>query len=129
MKPSMFGRERRERLLNDGVCSEGNVLALSTVNKGIKNKLRMSYKKLSVTSRESQSGVIKNKLRMSYKKLGVTSRESQSDVNLENCSEYLELTSRIDPCKLQLFDESSMVKTTVNHQYGNSFVGQRAIEV
>ena len=57
MKPSMFGRERRERLLNDGVCSEGNVLALSTVNKGIKNKLRMSYKKLSVTSRESQSDV------------------------------------------------------------------------
>ena len=106
MKPSMFGRERRERLLNDGVCSEGNVMALSTVNKGIKNKLRMSYKKLSVTS-----------------------RESQSDVNLENCSEYLELTSRIDPCKLQLFDESSMVKTTVNRQYGNSFVGQRAIEV
>ena len=102
----MFGRERRERLLNDGVCSEGNVLALSTVNKGIKNKLRMSYKKLSVTS-----------------------RESQSDVNLENCSEYLKLTSRIDPCKLQLSDESSMVKTTVNHQYGNSFVGQRAIEV
>ena len=45
MKPSMFGREIRERLLNDGVCDGGNLKALSTVNKGIKNKLRIvSYK-------------------------------------------------------------------------------------
>ena len=44
MKPSMFGREIRERLLNDGVCDGENLLALSTVNKGIKNKLRVSYK-------------------------------------------------------------------------------------
>ena len=44
MKPSMFEREICERLLNDGVCDGGNLLALSTVNKGIKNKLRMSYK-------------------------------------------------------------------------------------
>ena len=44
MKPSMFGRDIRERLLNDGVCNRGNLLALLTVNKGIKNKLRMSYK-------------------------------------------------------------------------------------
>ena len=28
MKPSMFGREIRERLLNDGVCDGGNLLAL-----------------------------------------------------------------------------------------------------
>ena len=38
----MFGRDIRERLLNDGVCDRGNLLALLTVNKGIKNKLRMS---------------------------------------------------------------------------------------
>ena len=105
-KPIMFGREIRGRLLNDGVCNGGNLPALSTVNKGIKNKLCMSYEKLSVTS-----------------------RESQSDVNIEESNEYLELTSRIDPCKLHFFDESSVVKTTVDHQYGHSFVGQRAIEV
>ena len=46
MKPSMFGRERRERLLNDGVCSEGNVLALSTVNKGIKKSSACHTKNL-----------------------------------------------------------------------------------
>ena len=106
IKPIMFEREIRERSLNDGVCNGGNLPALSTVNKGIKNKVRMSYKKLSVTS-----------------------RESQRDVNVEKSNEYLELTSRIDPCKLHFFDESSVVKTTGNRQYGHSFVGQRAIEV
>ena len=45
MKPSMFGREIRERLLNDGVCDGGKLKALFTVNKGMKNKLRIvSYK-------------------------------------------------------------------------------------
>ena len=44
MKPSMFGREIRERLLNDGVCNGGNLPALSTVNKGIKIKLRIINK-------------------------------------------------------------------------------------
>ena len=33
MKPNMFGREIRERVLNDGVCYERNLPALSTVNK------------------------------------------------------------------------------------------------
>ena len=44
MKPSMFGREIHERLLNDGVCDGKNVPALSTVNKGIKIKLYMINK-------------------------------------------------------------------------------------
>ena len=46
MKPRIFEKEIHERLLNDGVCDGRSVPALSTVNKGIKNKLRMSYKKL-----------------------------------------------------------------------------------
>ena len=41
MKPSMFGREIRERLLNDGVCDGRNLPAISTVNKGIKIKVRI----------------------------------------------------------------------------------------
>ena len=41
MKPGTFGREIRERLLKDGVCDGGNLQALSTVNKGIKNKPRI----------------------------------------------------------------------------------------
>ena len=44
MKPSMFGREIRERLLNDGVCDGRNLPVLSTVNKGIKIKLRIINK-------------------------------------------------------------------------------------
>ena len=44
MKPSMFGREIRERLLNDGVCDGRNLPAISTVNKGIKIKLRIINK-------------------------------------------------------------------------------------
>ena len=41
MKPSMFGREIHQRLSNDGVYDGGNLPALSTVNKGIKIKLRI----------------------------------------------------------------------------------------
>ena len=44
MKPSMFGRETRERLLNDGVCDGRNLPVLSTVNKGIKIKLHIINK-------------------------------------------------------------------------------------
>ena len=44
MKPSMFGREIRERLLNDGVCDGRNLPVLSTVNKGIKIKLSIINK-------------------------------------------------------------------------------------
>ena len=44
MKPSMFGREIRDRLLNDGVCDGRNLPAISTVNKGIKIKLRIINK-------------------------------------------------------------------------------------
>ena len=44
MKPSMFGREIRERLLNDGVCDGRNLPALSTLNKGIKIRLRIINK-------------------------------------------------------------------------------------
>ena len=53
---------------------------------------------------------IKNKLRMSYKKLSVTSSESQSDVNVEKCNEYLEITSRIDP-------RHANVIYSMNHQW------------
>ena len=41
MKPSMFGREIRERLLNNGVCDGRNLPALSTVNKGVNIILRI----------------------------------------------------------------------------------------
>ena len=44
MKPSMFGREISERLLNDGVCDGKNLPALLTANKGIKIKLRIINK-------------------------------------------------------------------------------------
>ena len=44
LKPSMFGREIRERLLNDGMCDGRNLQALPTVNKGIKIKLSILNK-------------------------------------------------------------------------------------
>ena len=44
MMMMMFGREIRERFLNDGVCDGRNLPALSTVNKGIKMKLRIINK-------------------------------------------------------------------------------------
>ena len=44
MKPSMFGREIRERLLNNGVCDGRNLPALSTVNKRVNIMLRIINK-------------------------------------------------------------------------------------
>ena len=44
MKPSMFGREIRERLLNNGVCDRRNLPDLSTVNKGVNIMLRIINK-------------------------------------------------------------------------------------
>ena len=44
MKPSMFGRERHEMLLNNGVGDGRNLPALSTVNKGIKIQLHIINK-------------------------------------------------------------------------------------
>ena len=46
MKPSGFGREMRERLLNDGVCDGRNLPALSTVNRVVKIKLRLINKQI-----------------------------------------------------------------------------------
>ena len=44
MKPSEFGREILERLLNDGVCDGRNLPALLTGNRGVKIKLRVINK-------------------------------------------------------------------------------------
>ena len=44
IKPSMFGREIHDWLLNDGVSDVRNLPALSTVNKGIKVKLHIINK-------------------------------------------------------------------------------------
>ena len=44
MKLGEFGREIRERLLNDGVCDGRDLPALLTVNRGVKIKLRVINK-------------------------------------------------------------------------------------
>ena len=105
-KPSMYSREIRERLLNDGICDRRSIPGLSTIQEAISRKIGMSYKKLSVVP-----------------------SESQTNAQVERCNEYLELTSRMDPSKLHFFDESSVIKTTGNRRYGHAYVGQPAIEV
>ena len=48
---------------------------------------------------------------------------------LDRQNEYLQAISRYPAGKLHFFDESSVIKTTGNHKYGNARVGERAIEV
>ena len=46
---------------------------------------------------------ISRKIGMSYKKLSVVPSESQTNAQIERCNEFLELTSRMDPSKLNFF--------------------------
>ena len=43
--------------------------------------------------------------------------------------EYLTVCSVCDPSNMHFFDESSVIKTTGNRNYGHVPVGQRAIEI
>ena len=55
--------------------------------------------------------------------------EAEKPGALDQQNEYLQAVSRYPASKLHFFDESSVIKTTGNHKYGNARVSERAIEV
>ncbi|XP_028517103.1 uncharacterized protein LOC114575785 [Exaiptasia diaphana] len=70
---------------------------------------------------------LRNKLDMTHKKISQAPLEQLNSI--WKVDEYLDVTQGICPTKLHFFDESSVIKTTSNRLYGNSYKGSKAIEV
>ena len=105
LKPSAYSSEIQERQVLDGVVHPLDVPSKASVTKCIRSDLLMSYKKLSVTPLESTTAN-----------------------NFALKDTYLDQVSDLKPAALHFFDESSVLKTTANRQFGSSYVGQAAFE-
>ena len=82
-----------------------------------------------VPSQASISRVLTSDLGYSYKKMTIVPKESLTENAQERLDEYLTVCSACDPRNMHFFDESSVIKTTGNKNYGHAPVGQRAIEI
>ena len=105
-KPSIYSSEMRERLLLDGVVHPDNLPSVSSIKKSIQKDLVMMKKRIQQIP-----------------------RESRTPNNVEYANLFLDRVSGLDPLTIHFFDESSVVKTTMNRLYGNSQLGKPAIEV
>lgn len=105
-KPSICSSEIRQRLLLDGVVHPDNLPTVSSIKKCIQKDLVMTKKRIQQIP-----------------------RESQNPNNVEYASLFPDRISSLDPLTIHFFDESSVVKTTMNRLYGNSRIGKPAIEV
>ena len=59
----------------------------------------------------------------------IVPKESLNDNAQERLDEYLTVCSACDPRNMHFFDESSVIKTTGNRNYGHAPVWQRAVEI
>lgn len=106
IKPSIYASELQQGLVLDGIVIPEEVPSKSAIYKCIRSDLLMSYKKVKVTP-----------------------LESQTENNIGLADVYLEQVSDLNPATLHFFDESSVIKTTGNRKFGNSYVGQPAFEL
>ena len=104
-KPSVYASEIQQRLLLDGISPPGYVPSQS----GIKNCLQEDCK-------------------MTKKKVSQVPRELLSQAITEYTDCFLDQVGQQQYTKLHFFDESSVIITTGNRVYGNSHIGQPAIE-
>ena len=66
---------------------------------------------------------------MTKKKLTQVPTESQSNVNINYKDYFLDQIAQLDCTTLHFFDESGVKITSGNRVYGNSYIGEPAIEV
>ena len=104
-KPSVYASEIQQRLLLDGISPPGYVPSQS----GIKNCLQEDCK-------------------MTKKKVSQVPTELLSQAITEYTDRFLDQVGQRQYTKLHFFDESSVIITTGNRVYGNSYIGQPAIE-
>lgn len=55
--------------------------------------------------------------------------EAKTTINVEHTDFFLDQISDLPPTSIHFFDESSVVKTTMNRRYGNAPLGEPAFEV
>ena len=95
-KPSIYSTEIQHRLLLDGVVHPANLPSVSQINKVIRKELVMTRKKLTTIPLES------------------TTPEATAAVD-----DFLTEIANVNPTTLHFFDESSVIKTTGNRNYGS----------
>lgn len=105
-KPSAYCSEIKQRLLLDGVVHPDNLPSVSSIKKCIQKDLFMTKKKIQQVP-----------------------LESQTTANIEYANLFLGRVSELHPATIHFFDESSVVKTTMNRRYGNSRIGEPAFEM
>ena len=106
LKPSIYGREIRQKLIDIGEFTNVTAPSVSWISKVIHNKLNMTSKVISQLPQE-------------------VFREE----NIQKSDDYLNIISTNDPNKLHFFDESSVIRTTGNRPRGRSEKGTPAFEI
>ena len=105
IKPSMLTSEI-QRLLLDGVLLPDEIPLVTAINTLMREKLLFTKKKISQVP-----------------------SESSTPQNMDAINEYLNDVSNVNGFDIAFSDEASMIKTTGNRSYGNSTIGERAVEV
>ena len=105
-QPSMYAYEIQNRLLAENICNPQNVPSLGCIRHGLRDIVGMTKKKITPVA-----------------------KEKLTDENKRRTDEFLDLVSRRPASSLHFFDESSVIKTTSNRKYGNSYRGQPALEL
>ena len=105
-QPSMYTSELQKRLLLDGISPPGHLPSQSAIKKCIREDCRMTKKKVSQVP-----------------------KESLSQTNTEYTDYFLDQIGQRDYTKLHFFDECSVIVTSGNRVYGNSYIGEPAIEI
>ena len=104
-KPSSYSNELQRRLLLDGVCLPGEIPSNASVRRFFHKELIRTKKKITPVSLESTKGP-----------------------NVDSQNAFVAEISQHDPSSLHFFDETSVIRTAGNRKYGNSFIGERALE-
>ena len=105
-QPSNYGSEIQRRMVENNVCLAQNVPSRSAISRILTQDLGYSFKKVSAIPQESLTPDAEARL-----------------------IQYLTVCAGIDPTTMHFFDECSVVKTSGKRHYGNSPVGQPALEV
>lgn len=80
-------------------------------------------------SKSATSKCIREDLIMTKKKIQQVPLEAKTTINVEHTDFFLDQISDLPPTSIHFFDESSVVKTTMNRRYGNAPLGEPAFEV
>ena len=105
-KPSTYGREIKQKLLDVGACDNDTV-----------------------PSRQTISHVLRHELGFTRKRLTVIPEESLTDAAQAKQARYLEEISDFPARSIHFMDESSVDRTTGNRTYGHSLSGEPAVEI